>query len=95
MLPWPAELSQPVRQTVLVAALSAEDAYARATLGPLLKASGINILDIEVTWRRRTHDDGKPPDDGPKLLVYALHRRWKQELDRSDAGDHAKWIWLT
>lgn len=31
---------------------------------------------------------------GPRLMVYAVHKRWPQVLERSTADDHARWIFV-
>lgn len=92
MLPWPAGLQRPERGPVRDAT-PAEEHAARTLIGPQLATAGINILAVEVRWP--LSGPSRIPGRTPYLCVYALHRRWPQELDRSAADDHARWVWIS
>lgn len=91
VLPWPEGLKLPAHGPFFMAVHPEERAAAIAAIGAQLAAAGINILDVEAGWPQKRPQD---EPEGPRLLVYAIHKRWPQNLDHSEAGDHAKWTWV-
>lgn len=91
VLPWPDGLRHPAAGPFLVAAHPEEHRAAVSAIGDQLAVAGINIIDVEVAWPTKRPQN---VPEGPCLFVYAIHKRWPQNLDCSKAGDHARWTWV-